>query len=90
MQATSSKHFDAQIDVQNIMNSATHRGGRFGHVSTLAVFVGYCLKSSNIPMKFVYGFFLVYWYNHAYTMGTYLGALLHMPKAYRRVGRFVE
>ena len=85
-QARNSKYFDAQIDVQNIMNTATLSGGRFGQISTFIGLVAYCLKTKNIPLKFLYGFLYMYWSNHFYTLGSYLGALLRMPKAYRRIG----
>lgn len=50
----------------------------------------YCLKSNSIPMKFFAGFLYFYWINHFYTLGSYCGALMKMPKAYRRVGYYYE
>jgi hypothetical protein len=68
------------------MNNATLKGGRYGQFFTLIGFSVYCFKASNVPMKFVLGFLYCYWINHFYTIGSYCGALVKMPKAYRRVG----
>ena len=68
------------------MMNATRSGGRFGQLSTLIGFMGYCLKSKKIARKFFYGFLYVYWINHFYTLGSYLGALIKMPKLYNKVG----
>jgi hypothetical protein len=70
------------------MNNATLKGGRFGQFFTLFGFAVFCLKSRSIPMKFVFGFLYCYWINHFYTIGSYCGALIKMPKAYSRVGTY--
>ncbi len=90
VKAENSQFFDAQLDVQTIMNNATLRGGRIGQILSLAGVAVYCLKSKSIPMKFLAGFLYFYWLNHAYTLGSYCGAIIKMPSAYRRVGFYYE
>ena len=65
------------------MMNATRSGGRFGQLSTLIGFMGYCLKSKKIARKFFYGFLYVYWINHFYTLGSYVGVLVAMPGIFR-------
>lgn len=88
--AVDAKFLDAQIDVQGIMVSGTDQGGKFGQLFTFGALVVYCLKSYNIPLKIFSGFLYVYWINHTYTLGQYLGALIVMPRAYRKVGNYFE
>lgn len=88
--AVDPQFLDAQIDVSSIMTKATIWGGRLGQLLALATTVVYCLKSNHIGRKFVAGFLYVYWLNHAHTLGTYAGALVKMPSAYRRVGEYYE
>lgn len=86
--ATNPHYLDAQIDVKDMMMSATQSGGRFGQVFTFAALAAYCLKSNRIGMKLALGFLYMYWINHFYTLGTYCGAILKMPKAYDRVAQY--
>lgn len=86
--AINPQFLDAQIDVSDTMTRATTWGGRGGQLFALAGTIVYCLKSSSIPRKFMAGFLYVYWLNHAHTLGTYVGALIKMPAAYRRVGEY--
>ena len=88
--APNNLYFDAQLDVQKTMNAATLNGSRFGQGSTLLGLIVYCVRSYNIPMKFAFGFLYVYWTNHFYTLGSYLGVLVQMPQAYRRVGDYYQ
>lgn len=87
-QARSQYHLDTQLDVSKIMNNATASGAKFGQATVFGAFVLYCFKSKNIPMKFVYGFFYVYWMNHFATLGSYAGALVRIPSAYQKVGTY--
>lgn len=88
--ALDASFLDTQIDVQNIMNKATMRGGQFGQLAGFGALVAYCLTGRSIPVKFVAGFLYVYWINHIYTMGQYLGVLVKMPQAYKRVGDYFQ
>lgn len=90
VKAPNNRFFDAQLDIQNIMNKATNTGGLLGQVSTLAGLVVLCVKSSNLPLKFTAGFLYMYWINHFYTLGSYAGALVRIPSAYMRAGQYYE
>lgn len=68
------------------MNTATKNGGRFGQAAALGLVAFYCLKGKRPSLKFLAGFLYIYWINHCYTMGQYLGVLIKMPNAYRRIG----
>lgn len=68
------------------MNKATNQGGKFGQAAGFGTVLIYCLKSRSIGLKFLAGFLYIYWWNHFYTLGQYLGALIKMPSAYRRIG----
>lgn len=81
---------DTQIDVQNIMNKATTRGGIFGQIVSFGLVATYCLRGRVISLKFLAGFLYMYWLNHFHTLGQYAGALVSMPKAYKRVGDYFE
>jgi len=70
------------------MNNATSRGGKAGQVFSLVGVAVFCLRSNSIPMKFLAGFLYLYWINHFYTLGSYAGAIIKMPKAYRRIGNY--
>lgn len=70
------------------MNRASANGGRFGQIAALGLVTAYCLKGNNVTFKFIAGFLYVYWLNHSYTMGQYLGVLIKMPRAYRRIGEY--
>jgi hypothetical protein len=74
--------------VKGIMNNATAQGGRLGQIFSLGVVAVYCLRGKNIAGKFLAGFLYIYWLNHSYTLGQYIGALIKMPKAYKRVGEY--
>jgi hypothetical protein len=61
------------------MMSAANKGGIYTQAASLAIMVSYFLKGNTIKLKFIYGFFYVYWWNHIFTLGSYSGMLFKMP-----------
>lgn len=88
LKAPNSQFLDTQIDIQSIMNNATSKGGVLGQIAAFVPVAAYCLKGRVISLKFLGGFLYIYWLNHFYTLGQYFGALINMPKAYKRAGQY--
>ena len=78
-QAKTSDYFDLQIEVYNSMNSSIKIGERMFQGATFGSLCYYFMKGHSIPLKFVSGFFFVYWYNHVMTLGSYAGAFARIP-----------
>ena len=64
------------------MRKAANIGGKFGQGGIFAGLLLYCLKGKTIKLKLLYGFLYMYWIDHFYTLGSYLGVLLRMPSKY--------
>lgn len=61
------------------MKAATAFGGKYGQFAMFGMLAAYFIKGKSIPLRFAYGFLYVYWLNHFYTLGSYLGAFLKLP-----------
>lgn len=61
------------------MRGATKLGGKIGQVGTFSALLVYCLKGKSVKLKLFSGFLYMYWIDHFYTLGSYLGILLRMP-----------
>lgn len=72
------------------MTNSTAYGGLIGQLTAFTGMAAYFLHGNSMAKKFVIGFLYVYWMNHFYTIGTFCGAFLRMPKAYRVVGNYFE
>lgn len=77
--SNNSKSFDLQIEVNDSMRKAANIGGKLGQGGVFAGLVLYCMKGKSIKLKLFYGFLYMYWIDHFYTLGSYLGILLRMP-----------
>lgn len=72
------------------MRKAANIGGKFGQGSVFASLLLYCMKGKTIKLKLLYGFLYVYWIDHFYTLGSYLGVLLRMPSKYLFYTRCIQ
>jgi len=61
------------------MRKSAKFGGKFGQICTFTTLGVYCLKGRSIKLRLLYGFLFIYWIDHFYTLGSYLGVLLTMP-----------
>lgn len=77
--SNNSKFFDLQIEVNDSMKKAAKIGGKFGQFGVFSGLVLYCMKGRSIKLKLFSGFLYMYWIDHFYTLGSYLGILLRMP-----------
>lgn len=64
------------------MKKAAKTGGKTGQIGVFAALLLYCMKSSTIKFKLLYGFLYVYWIEHIYTLSAYTSMLLRMPSIY--------
>mgnify|MGYP000962552264 CR=1 FL=1 len=64
------------------MRKAANIGGKFGQISMFSSLLLYCMKGKTKKLKLLYGFLYIYWIDHFYTLGSYLGILLRMPSKY--------
>ena len=77
--ARNSDYFDLQIEVSNSMKAAISTGEKITQGVAFGSLCWYFLRGRSLPMRFVYGFLFMYWYNHVITMGSYLGAFCRLP-----------
>jgi hypothetical protein len=61
------------------MKNAVNTGGKIAQFSSFSALTLYCIKGNSIALRFIYGFFFIYWFNHIITMGSYAGVLFRMP-----------
>lgn len=64
------------------MRKAANIGGKLGQGGVFSGLLLYCMKGHSIKVKLLSGFLYVYWIDHFYTLGSYLGVLLKMPSNY--------
>ena len=86
--APNNDYFDLQIRISQAMTKNTKRGGVFGQLSTFTGLVAYCLKSKRVGRKLVYGFLYMYWSQHFYTLGSYLGVFLTIPAVFKDINNY--
>lgn len=72
------------------MRKAANIGGKLGQGGVFSGLLLYCMKGKTIKLKLLYGFLYVYWIDHFYTLGSYLGVLLKMPSKYLIYFRCVQ
>ena len=70
------------------MTKNTKRGGIFGQIFTFGGLLAYCLKSKKVGRKIIYGFLYMYWNHHFYTLGSYLGVFLTIPRVYKDINNY--
>lgn len=80
--SNNAKFFDLQIEVNESMRKAARIGGKSGQTATFVGLLIYCMKGRSIKLKLFSGFIYMYWIEHFYTLGSYLGILLRMPSRF--------
>lgn len=61
------------------MKGAVSTGSKVAQFVTFASLFTYFMRGNSIKLRFIYGFFFMYWYNHIMTLGSYLGVFCRMP-----------
>jgi hypothetical protein len=61
------------------MKKAASLGGKVGQIGIFGLLFLYCMKGRSIKLKLFSGFLYMYWIEHIYTLGAYMGILLRMP-----------
>lgn len=72
------------------MRKASNIGGKFGQIGVASTLLVYCMKAKSIKFKLLSGFLYIYWIDHLYTLGSYLGILLRMPSKFKLIQRCIQ
>lgn len=80
--APNADYFDLQLDIYDGMKTAVKRGSNISQAVSFTGIVTYYLRGNSIRLRFILGFFFLYWYNHIMTLGSYAGAFAYLPCKY--------
>ena len=77
------------LTIKKLMKSY-NRYGYGAQALTFGSLTYYCLRANGAKGKLALGFLYVYWINHFFTIGSFVGVTLSLPWALRHLGKADE
>ncbi|CAD8183691.1 unnamed protein product [Paramecium pentaurelia] len=79
-------HTDEEFNLKYDRLMRTYnRWGYGAQMTTFGSLTYYCLKANGVKSKLTFGFLYIYWINHFFTVGSFIGVTFSLPWAMRHL-----